>query len=79
MNTLPFLRKTPKIPNLCLHKASGRAVVCIDGKDHYYGRTARIVDSNHLRDGATLNGNGAGHVVSVAPVRYASEKQLALI
>ena len=39
----------------------------------------RIVDSNHLRDGANLNGNGAGNAVSAAPVRYASEKQLALI
>ena len=38
MNTLSFLPKTPKIPKLCLHKASGRAVVCIDGKDHYCGK-----------------------------------------
>ena len=40
---------------------------------------ARIVDSNHLRDGATLNGNGAGHAVSVAPVRFATEKQIICI
>ena len=38
-----------------------------------------VVDSHQKPDGATLNGNGAGHSVSVVPVRYASEKQLALI
>ena len=37
------------------------------------------VEDSHHRDGANLNGNGAGHAVSVVPVRYASEKQLALI
>jgi len=37
------------------------------------------VDETHHHDGATLNGNGAGNAVSVATVRYASEKQLALI
>ena len=36
-------------------------------------------DPYHQRDGANLNGNGNGNAVSVAPVRYASEKQLALI
>ena len=38
-----------------------------------------VEDSHHHRDGANLNGNSAGHAVSVVPVRYASEKQLALI
>ena len=40
---------------------------------------ASVEDSYHHRDGANLNGNGNGNAVSVAPVRYASEKQLALI
>ena len=40
---------------------------------------ACVEDSHQHRDGAILNGNGAGNAVSVAPVRYASEKQLALI
>ena len=35
---------------------------------------------SHMQcNGANLNGNGVGHAVSVVPVRYASEKQLALI
>jgi len=38
MNTYSATPKPPKIPKLCLHKASGRAVVCIDGKDHYCGK-----------------------------------------
>ena len=37
------------------------------------------VDETHHHDGATLNGNGAGNAVTAVPVRYASEKQLALI
>ena len=38
------------------------------------------VDEPHQqRDVVSSNGNGAGHSVSVVPVRYASEKQLALI
>ena len=40
---------------------------------------ASVEDSHYQRDGANLNGIGAGHAVSVVPVRYASEKQLALI
>jgi hypothetical protein len=42
---------------------------------------ASVEDSHHHRDGANLNGNGNGNgnAVTVAPVRYASEKQLALI
>lgn len=40
---------------------------------------ASVEDSHYQRDWGTLNGNGAGHAVTVAPVRYASEKQLALI
>ena len=31
------------------------------------------------RNDDSFNGNGAGHAVTAAPVRYASEKQLALI
>jgi hypothetical protein len=38
-----------------------------------------VEESHYQRDGANLNGNGAGQAVSVVPVRYASEKQLALI
>ncbi len=40
---------------------------------------ASVEDSHHHRDGANLNGNGNGNAVTVTPVRYASEKQLALI
>ena len=40
---------------------------------------ASVEDSHQQRDGANLNGNGAGNAVAVVPVRYASEKQLALI
>lgn len=38
-----------------------------------------VEDSHQKRDGAILNGNGAGHAVSVAPVRYATEKQIICI
>ena len=37
------------------------------------------VEDSYQRDGAILNGNGAGNAVTVTPVRFASEKQLALI
>ena len=40
---------------------------------------ACVEDSHQQRDGANLNGTGAGNAVSVPTVRYASEKQLALI
>ena len=40
---------------------------------------ASVEESHYHRDGANLNGNGAGNAVSVPAVRYASEKQLALI
>ncbi len=40
---------------------------------------ACVDEPHHQRDGANLNGNGAGNAVTVTPVRYASEKQLALI
>ena len=40
---------------------------------------ACVEDSHHQRDGSILNGNGAGHAVSVAPVRYATEKQIICI
>jgi len=29
--------RKPKVPSYCLHKASGRAVVRINGRDHYLG------------------------------------------
>ena len=41
--------------------------------------SASVEESHYQRDGAILNGNGASHAVTAAPVRYASEKQLALI
>jgi hypothetical protein len=40
---------------------------------------ASVEDSHQQLDGGSFNGNGAGHAVTVAPVRYATEKQLALI
>jgi hypothetical protein len=42
---------------------------------------ASVEDSHHQRDESSFNGNGngAGNAVSVPTVRYASEKQLALI
>ena len=40
---------------------------------------ACVDEPHHQRNESSFNGNGAGNVVSVAPVRYASEKQLALI
>ena len=43
------------------------------------GEPASVEDSHHHRDGSTLNGNGAGNAVTATPVRFASEKQLALI
>ena len=30
-------KQSGKVPSYCRHKASGRAVVRIDGKDHYLG------------------------------------------
>jgi hypothetical protein len=43
--------------------------------------SASVEESHHQRNEPSFNGNGigAGNAVSVAPVRYASEKQLALI
>jgi hypothetical protein len=40
---------------------------------------ASVEDSRYQLNESTFNGNGAGHAVTAAPVRYASEKQLALI
>jgi len=40
---------------------------------------ASVEDSHHHRDGANLNGNGAGNAVTVAPVRFATEKQIICI
>ena len=40
---------------------------------------ASIEDSHHQRESATLNGNGAGHAVSVTPIRYPTEKQILCI
>jgi hypothetical protein len=39
---------------------------------------ANIEDSHH-HDGANLNGNGASNAVSVAPTRFATEKQILCI
>jgi hypothetical protein len=33
-------KRTPRTPSYCLHKASGQAVVRIDGRDHYLGKYA---------------------------------------
>ena len=40
---------------------------------------ASVDDSHQQREGAILNGNGAGHAVTVTPVRYATEKQIICI
>ena len=40
---------------------------------------ASVEDSHHHRDGANLNGSGAGDAVTVTPVRYATEKQIICI
>ena len=40
---------------------------------------ASVEESHHQRNESSFKGNGAGNAVSVAPVRYATEKQLALI
>jgi len=40
---------------------------------------ASVEELRHQRNDNSFNGNGAGHAVSVPTVRYASEKQLALI
>jgi hypothetical protein len=40
---------------------------------------ASVENSHHQRDGVSFNGNGAGHTFSLAPVRYASEKQILCI
>ena len=40
---------------------------------------ASVEDSHQQRDGANLNGTGAGNAVSVPTVRYATEKQIICI
>ena len=40
---------------------------------------ASVEELRHHRNDDSFNGNGAGNAVPVPPVRYASEKQLALI
>ena len=40
---------------------------------------ASVEELRYQRNDDSFNGNGAGNAVTVAPVRYASEKQLALI
>ena len=40
---------------------------------------ASAEELRHQRNDDSFNGNGAGHAVSVVPVRYATEKQLSLI
>ena len=41
--------------------------------------SASVEELRHQRNDDSFNGNSAGNAVTVAPVRYASEKQLALI
>jgi len=31
-------RRSPRVPKYCHHKASGQAVVCLSGRDHYLGK-----------------------------------------
>jgi hypothetical protein len=40
---------------------------------------ASVEDSHYHRDGANPNGNGAGHAVTVTPLRFATEKQIICI
>ena len=40
---------------------------------------ATVEDSHHQRNESSFNGNGAGNVVSVAPTRFATEKQIICI
>ena len=40
---------------------------------------ASVEELSHQRNDDSFNGNGAGNAVTVAPVRFATEKQLALI
>jgi len=40
---------------------------------------ACVEDSHQQRDGVSFNGNGAGNAVSVAPTRFATEKQIVCI
>ena len=40
---------------------------------------ACVEDSHHQRNESSFNGNGAGNAVTVAPVRYATEKQIICI
>jgi hypothetical protein len=42
------------------------------------GEPASVEDS-HQRDDDSFNGNGAGHAVTVTPVRFATEKQIICI
>jgi hypothetical protein len=37
------------------------------------------VEDSHKRNESSFNGNGAGHAVTVTPVRYATEKQIICI
>ena len=40
---------------------------------------ACVDETHHHRDGVSFNGNGAGNAVSVAPTRFATEKQILCI
>ena len=40
---------------------------------------ACVEDSHHQRNDDSFNGNGAGHAVSAAPTRFATEKQILCI
>jgi hypothetical protein len=46
---------------------------------HSNNEPTSVEDSHQQRDGAIINGNGAGNAVTVTPVRFATEKQIICI
>jgi len=46
---------------------------------HANNEPACVDEPHQQRDGGSFNGNGAGHAVTAAPVRYATEKQIICI
>ena len=46
---------------------------------HANNEPACVDEPHHQRNDDSFNGNGAGHAVTVTPVRFATEKQLSLI
>jgi hypothetical protein len=69
---------TPHTPSYCLHKASGQAVVRIDGKDHYLGQygsegSRRAYDrlvAEWLAPGRRRPGAGGGLTVNELILAY---------